>query len=123
LNSYEITVFNLSNHAASQVYFRFSCCSSAACAALPLLCCAGLQPEWRGEVIPIAWSPRAFHIKKLLTDEECEHIKRIVSGAASLFLSNSLLAAVASLQQALLQQLQVGCQTYHSASHLASSAT
>lgn len=35
------------------------------------------QPEWRGEVVPIAWSPRAFHIKKLLTDEECEHIKHI----------------------------------------------
>ncbi|KAF6262892.1 hypothetical protein COO60DRAFT_1493280 [Scenedesmus sp. NREL 46B-D3] len=35
------------------------------------------QPEWRGEVVPIAWAPRAFHIKQLLNDEECEHIKRI----------------------------------------------
>eukprot|EP00882_Tetradesmus_deserticola_P021641 GHRQ01023426.1.p1 GENE.GHRQ01023426.1~~GHRQ01023426.1.p1 ORF type:complete len:131 (+),score=7.54 GHRQ01023426.1:459-851(+) len=40
--------------------------------------CVCLQPDWRGEVIPVAWSPRAFHIKQLLTDEECEHIKRIV---------------------------------------------
>lgn len=27
----------------------------------------------------LSWSPRAYHLKGLLSDEECEHIKKIVS--------------------------------------------
>lgn len=41
-----------------------------------LLC---LQVEWRGEIVQLSWSPRAYHLKGLLSDEECEHIKKIVS--------------------------------------------
>ncbi|KIZ04608.1 prolyl 4-hydroxylase [Monoraphidium neglectum] len=33
------------------------------------------EEEWRGEVIQLSWRPRAFLLKKFLTDEECEHIK------------------------------------------------
>eukprot|EP00879_Flechtneria_rotunda_P011819 GHRR01012346.1.p1 GENE.GHRR01012346.1~~GHRR01012346.1.p1 ORF type:complete len:308 (+),score=60.64 GHRR01012346.1:171-1094(+) len=36
-----------------------------------------LQEEWRGEVQQLSWKPRAFLAKKFLSDEECEHIKRI----------------------------------------------
>eukprot|EP00879_Flechtneria_rotunda_P002604 GHRR01002805.1.p1 GENE.GHRR01002805.1~~GHRR01002805.1.p1 ORF type:complete len:312 (+),score=60.59 GHRR01002805.1:150-1085(+) len=32
---------------------------------------------WRGEIIQLAWEPRAYHLKGLLTDEECDHIKAI----------------------------------------------
>ena len=32
------------------------------------------QEEWRGEVIHLSWSPRAFLLKGFLTDEECDHI-------------------------------------------------
>lgn len=38
-----------------------------------------LQIEWRGEIVQLSWSPRAYHLKGLLSDEECEHIKKIVS--------------------------------------------
>ncbi|EFJ44873.1 hypothetical protein VOLCADRAFT_82641 [Volvox carteri f. nagariensis] len=33
-----------------------------------------LKEEWRGEVIHLSWSPRAFLLKGFLSDEECEHI-------------------------------------------------
>lgn len=33
--------------------------------------------EWRGEIVQLSWSPRAYHLKGLLSDEECEHIKKI----------------------------------------------
>lgn len=35
--------------------------------------------SWSGEITKLSWSPRAFHLKNFLTDEECEHIKSIVS--------------------------------------------
>lgn len=31
----------------------------------------------------LSWKPRAYHLKGFLSDEECEHIKRIVSAAMS----------------------------------------
>jgi hypothetical protein len=43
-----------------------------------------LQVEWRGEIVQLSWSPRAYHLKGLLSDEECEHIKKIVSPSTSL---------------------------------------
>uniref|UniRef100_A0A7S0RYG0 procollagen-proline 4-dioxygenase n=1 Tax=Chlamydomonas leiostraca TaxID=1034604 RepID=A0A7S0RYG0_9CHLO len=33
-----------------------------------------LKEEWRGEVIHLSWSPRAFLLKNFLSDEECEHL-------------------------------------------------
>ncbi|PNH09081.1 Prolyl 4-hydroxylase subunit alpha-1 [Tetrabaena socialis] len=33
-----------------------------------------LKEEWRGEVIHLSWSPRAFLLKGFLSDEECDHI-------------------------------------------------
>uniref|UniRef100_A0A7S3QKD7 procollagen-proline 4-dioxygenase n=1 Tax=Dunaliella tertiolecta TaxID=3047 RepID=A0A7S3QKD7_DUNTE len=33
-----------------------------------------LQEEWRGEVIHLSWSPRAFLLKGFLSDEECDHL-------------------------------------------------
>lgn len=32
------------------------------------------QEEWRGVVEQLSWSPRAFLYKKLLSDEECDHL-------------------------------------------------
>ncbi len=33
-----------------------------------------LQEMWRGEVEQVSWSPRAFLYKKLLSEEECDHL-------------------------------------------------
>lgn len=33
-----------------------------------------LKEEWRGEVIHLSWSPRAFLLKGFLSDEECDHL-------------------------------------------------
>ena len=33
-----------------------------------------LEEEWRGEVIHLSWSPRAFVVKKFLSDEECDYL-------------------------------------------------
>eukprot|EP00877_Chromochloris_zofingiensis_P001599 jgi/Chrzof1/1143/Cz01g42060.t1 len=38
-------------------------------------CCA--QEEWRGEVIQLSWSPRAYVFKKFMSDEECDHLINI----------------------------------------------
>lgn len=32
------------------------------------------QEEWRGEIIQLSWSPRAFLLKGFLSDAECEHL-------------------------------------------------
>lgn len=34
---------------------------------------------WRGEVVRLSWKPRAFLYKKLLTEEECDHLKKLGS--------------------------------------------
>ena len=39
------------------------------------------QEEWRGEVVHLSWSPRAFLLKGLLSDEECDHLIELVRGA------------------------------------------
>ena len=31
------------------------------------------QEEWRGEVVEVSWSPRAFLLKSFLSDKECQH--------------------------------------------------
>mmetsp|Transcript_4979 Transcript_4979/g.8673 ORF Transcript_4979/g.8673 Transcript_4979/m.8673 type:complete len:264 (-) Transcript_4979:519-1310(-) len=33
-----------------------------------------LKEEWRGEVVHLSWSPRAFVLKNFLTEEECDHL-------------------------------------------------
>lgn len=33
-----------------------------------------LKEEWRGEVIHLSWSPRAFLLKNFLSAEECDHL-------------------------------------------------
>lgn len=38
-----------------------------------------LQEEWRGEIVHLAWSPRAFLLKNFLSAEECEHLINEVS--------------------------------------------
>ena len=38
------------------------------------------QEEWRGEVVHLSWSPRAFLLKGLLSDEECDHLIELVRG-------------------------------------------
>lgn len=40
------------------------------------------QEEWRGEVVHLSWSPRAFLLKGFLSDEECDHLIKLVRGAA-----------------------------------------
>lgn len=32
-----------------------------------------MQEEWRGEVVEVSWSPRAFLLKNFLSDKECQH--------------------------------------------------
>ena len=43
--------------------------ASTHCASVVLM-----QEEWRGEVIDISWSPRAFLFKGFLTEEETNHL-------------------------------------------------
>ena len=31
------------------------------------------QEEWRGEVVEVSWSPRAFLLKSFLSEKECQH--------------------------------------------------
>lgn len=38
----------------------------------------GPQVEWTGEVQQLSWSPRLFLYKKFLSDEECEHLIKLV---------------------------------------------
>lgn len=38
-----------------------------------------LQEEWRGEVIQLSWSPRAFLLKGFLSKAECEHLIALAS--------------------------------------------
>mmetsp|Transcript_40660 Transcript_40660/g.90414 ORF Transcript_40660/g.90414 Transcript_40660/m.90414 type:complete len:260 (-) Transcript_40660:572-1351(-) len=33
-----------------------------------------LKEEWRGEIVHLSWSPRAFLLKGFLSDEECDHL-------------------------------------------------
>lgn len=33
-----------------------------------------LEEEWRGEVITLSWSPRAFYLKGFMTPEECDNL-------------------------------------------------
>ncbi|KAI8465545.1 MAG: hypothetical protein J3K34DRAFT_379780 [Monoraphidium minutum] len=33
-----------------------------------------LKEDWRGEVVHLSWRPRAFHYKRFLSDEECDHL-------------------------------------------------
>eukprot|EP00798_Chlamydomonas_sp_ICE-L_P028071 gene28069-31175_t len=33
-----------------------------------------LEEEWRGEIIHLSWSPRAFLVKNFMSPEECEHL-------------------------------------------------
>lgn len=33
-----------------------------------------LQDQWRGDLVRLSWSPRAFLLKDFLSDEECEHL-------------------------------------------------
>jgi hypothetical protein len=42
-----------------------------------------LQETWRGEIEQLSWQPRAFLIKGFLSDDECDHIIRIVSNSSS----------------------------------------
>lgn len=51
-----------------------------------------LQVEWRGEILQLSWSPRAYHLKGFLSDEECEHIKKIVSNSSNSSQHHILLA-------------------------------
>lgn len=47
-----------------------------------------MQEEWRGEVVHLSWSPRAFLLKGFLTDKECDHLiklVRVVSGSPRRF--------------------------------------
>lgn len=37
------------------------------------------QEEWRGEIEQLSWKPRAFLVKGFLSEEECNHIKDMVS--------------------------------------------
>ncbi len=39
---------------------------------MDVCCCT--QEEWRGEVIEVSWSPRAFLLKGFLKEAECEHL-------------------------------------------------
>lgn len=59
-----------------------------------------LQVEWRGEILQLSWSPRAYHLKGFLSDEECEHIKKIVSNSSNSSQHHILLAMLL---------LHVGC--------------
>lgn len=36
--------------------------------------CAHAQEEWRGEVIEVSWSPRAFLFKGFLSELETSHL-------------------------------------------------
>lgn len=38
-----------------------------------------LAEEWRGEIITLSWSPRAFLVKGLLSDSECDHLIAMAS--------------------------------------------
>ena len=38
-----------------------------------------VQEEWRGEVVEVSWSPRAFLLKNFLSDKECQHFINKVS--------------------------------------------
>jgi hypothetical protein len=49
---------------------------------LQRLCCVR-QEEWRGEIEQLSWKPRAFLVKGFLSEEECNHIKDMVSLAPS----------------------------------------
>lgn len=44
-----------------------------------MACLLHQQEEWRGEIEQLSWKPRAFLVKGFLSDEECEHIKTMVS--------------------------------------------
>lgn len=41
------------------------------------------KEDWRFEVEQISWTPRAFYIRNLLTDEECEHLIKLVGALDS----------------------------------------
>jgi hypothetical protein len=45
---------------------------------LERVCCVR-QEEWRGEIEQLSWKPRAFLAKGFLSEEECNHIKEMVS--------------------------------------------
>jgi hypothetical protein len=44
----------------------------------PRACRPPPQEEWHGEVIRLSWKPRAFLFKKFLSEEECDHLVRMV---------------------------------------------
>jgi hypothetical protein len=37
-----------------------------------------MQEEWRGEIIHLTWLPRSFLLKAFLSDEECDHLIKLV---------------------------------------------
>ena len=39
---------------------------------------SSLQEEWRGAVTTLAWSPRAFQLHGFLSEQECDHIMKLV---------------------------------------------
>lgn len=42
-----------------------------------------LQETWRGEIEQLSWKPRAFVVHNFLSDEECDHLIKLVSCVAS----------------------------------------
>lgn len=52
-----------------------------------------LKEEWRGEVIQLAWEPRAYLLRGFLEDEECEHLKKLVGAMGTGFCLHRLLVA------------------------------
>lgn len=41
------------------------------------------QEQWRGEVVRLSWKPRAYVLKRFLTDAEADHIINLVRGSRS----------------------------------------
>lgn len=39
-----------------------------------------LKEEWRGEIVHLSWSPRAFLLKGFLSPEECDHLIKKAQG-------------------------------------------
>jgi hypothetical protein len=67
-------------------------CPLSELSAVSILLICVLQVEWRGEILQLSWSPRAYHLKGFLSDEECEHIKKIVSNSSNSSQHHILLA-------------------------------
>lgn len=57
---------------------QLRCSGTSSCASLTLFT-TNVQEEWRGEIIPLSWSPRAFLLRGFLSDEEADHLIKLVS--------------------------------------------